>query len=78
MIMGKCTSLLQYSTVIYSTIQYIFLIIRIGNSSAFIYFHWYLKKYNTNTNTETTIYQTYKQEVSKKYKYKKSKRLLFQ
>ena len=38
----------------------IFFIISIGISSAFIYFHWYLKKYNTDANTninaETLIY----------------------
>ena len=34
--------------------------------SAFSYFHWYLKISNTNINTDTVIYKTYKWEVSKK------------
>ena len=59
----------DYKTVCYSCIIYIvFLVIGmliiIGISSAYIYFHWYLKisdtnintGFNNNINTETVIY----------------------
>ena len=36
-------------------------------SSVFIYFHWYLKKYNTECySIERAIYITYKWEISSK------------
>ena len=45
---------------IYIVLFVIFSIMSISISSAFIYFHWYFKKYNIhvklNTNTQTTIY----------------------
>ena len=45
---------------LYIVLSVMFLIMSISISSAFIYFYWYLKKYNThvkfNTNTQTTIY----------------------
>ena len=47
------------SCTIYIVLFIIFLIISISISSFIIYFHWYLKKYNTNklnSNTQTTIY----------------------
>ena len=44
----------------------IIFIIIIGISSVFIYFHWHLKM--SNPDTETTIYQTYKGEISNKLK----------
>ena len=48
------------SCMIYIALFFIFLIISISISSAFIYFHCYLKKDNIhvkfNTNTQTTIY----------------------
>ena len=40
------------SCTIYITLFVIFIIISISISSAFVYFHWYLK----NGNVETTIY----------------------
>ena len=43
----------------------IFLIV-VGFSSVFIYFHWHLKM--SYPDTETTIYQTYKGEISNKLK----------
>ena len=39
------------SCTIYIVLLVIFLIISISISSAFIYFHWYLKKCSTNTIT---------------------------
>ena len=49
------------SCVIYIVLFVIAFLIIIGISSAFIYFHWYLKKSNisitsVNANTETVIY----------------------
>ena len=45
------------SCTIYIVLFGIFLIISISISSIFIYFHWYLKKNNTEYNsTETTTY----------------------
>ena len=45
---------------IYIVLFVIFLIIGISVNSAFIYFHWHLKRNNTNTitniDTETAIY----------------------
>ena len=52
--------LVQYT--LYIVLFVIFSIIRISISSVFIYFHWYLKRSNTNAitnvnaNTETVIY----------------------
>ena len=45
------------SCIIYIVFLVIFLIISISISSVFIYFHWYLKKSNTNISpgTKTTI-----------------------
>ena len=64
--MEKNTDLVQYTQYYLS---FAFLII-IGISSAYFYFHWYLKKDITcvkfNTNTQTTIYKTNNWEVSKK------------
>ena len=59
------------SCTIYIVLFVIAFLIIIGISSAFIYFHWYLKKDNTiitniNRNTETVIYWTYKWEISNK------------
>ena len=46
------------SYTIYIILLVIFFIISICISSAFIHFHWYLKRTNidVNTNTETLIY----------------------
>ena len=46
---------------VYLVLLVIFFILSIGISCAFVYFHWYLKKSNTNitniiANTETVIY----------------------
>ena len=55
---------------IYIVLFVIFLIISISISSVFIYFRWYLKSAtnitNINPETETTIYYTYKWEISSK------------
>ena len=39
------------SCTIYLVLLVIFFIINTGNSTAFIYFHWYLKRSNANTIT---------------------------
>ena len=44
------------SCIIYIVLLVIFFIINICISRAFIYFYWYLKRSNTNINTETIIY----------------------
>ena len=64
------------SCTIYIILFVIALFIITDISSAFIFFHWQVKKYNTDaytsTNikngakTEKSIYQTYKLELSKK------------
>ena len=60
------------SCTIYIVLLVIALLIIIGINSAFIYFHWHLKRDSTNSitnayiNTETVIYHTYKWEVSNK------------
>ena len=58
------------SCAIYIVMFVIAFLIIIGISSAFIYFHWYLKSdtniTNINSGTETVIYWTYKCEISNK------------
>ena len=58
------------SCTVYIILFVIAFLIIIGISSAYFYFHWYLKKNITcvkfNTNTQTTIYKTNNWEVSKK------------
>ena len=58
------------SFIIYIVLFAIFFMASICISSVFIYFHWYLKKYNIsvkfNPGTQTTIYQTYKWEILNK------------
>ena len=58
------------SSTIYIVLFDIAFLITIEISSAYVYFYWYLQKViicvRFNINTQTTIYLTYKWEVSKK------------
>ena len=49
------------SCTVYIVLLVTFFIVSISISSVFIYFHWYLKR----RYIETTVYETYKWEVSK-------------
>ena len=58
------------SCTIYIVLFFIAFLIIISISSAFIYFHWYLKNdaciTNINLRTEKVIYQRYKRKTSSK------------
>ena len=58
---------------IYIVLLVITFVIIIGSSSAYLSFHWYLERRNTNiniintsVNTETVVYQIYKWEIPNK------------